>query len=135
MTQPRDTGRPPTVLVAEDDDGTRKFLCAVLRGQGYTVLEAWDGASAEAAAGRFGVPVNLLVTDYKMPDYTGPELARLLRTKFPALKVLIVSAHVERGDVQSGVLKTVFKEGASFLQKPFTADELERRVRAVLLSS
>ena len=134
MNQPRDAGRPPTILVAEDDGGTRKFLCAILRGQGYTVLEARDGASAEEAAGRYGVPVNLLITDYVMPDYTGPELARLLRTKFPALKVLIVSGHVEKGEVQRGVLKTVFKEGAAFLQKPFTADELERKVRAVLLS-
>ena len=134
LVLPPDPPRPATILVAEDDEMMRKFMCAVLRGQGYTVLEAKDGATAETLATKYGVPANLLLTDYVMPDYTGPELARLLRAKNPNLKVLIVSGHVDTGEVQRGVLKVVFKEGAAFLQKPFTADDLARKVRAVLLT-
>lgn len=134
MTEEQDAGRTTTILVAEDDEGTRKFICAVLRAQGYTVLEARDGSTAEAMAQKFGVPVNLLVADYRMPDFTGPELARLLRARMPHLKVLVISAHIDGEDVQRGVLKIVFKEGAAFLQKPFTADDLARKVRALLIA-
>jgi len=134
VTGPIDAGRPTTILVAEDDEPTRKFICTVLRAQGYTVLEGKDGATAEAAAGKYGVPPNLLVADYRMPDFTGPELARLLRARLPNLKVLIISAHIDGDDVQRGVLKLVFKEGAAFLQKPFSADDLSRKVRALLLA-
>ncbi|MCK6481370.1 MAG: response regulator [Planctomycetaceae bacterium] len=133
MTEPP-KDRPTTVLVAEDEEGTRKFLCAALRAEGYTVLEAENGGAAERAAGRFGVPVDLLVTDYVMPDFDGHELARRLRERFPHLKVLIVSGHIEEESVQKGVLEETFKRGAAFLQKPFDAEDLARKVRAVLLT-
>jgi DNA-binding response OmpR family regulator len=128
------TDRATTILVAEDEEGTRKFLCAALRAEGYTVLEAEDGASAERAAGRFGVPIDLLVTDYVMPDFDGHELARRLRVRFPGIKVLIISGHIEEEEVQKGVLEETFKEGAAFLQKPIDADGLARKVRSVLLT-
>lgn len=126
--------RPVTVLVAEDEEGTRKFLCAALRAQGYTVLEAENGTAAEKAAGRFGVPVDLLVTDFVMPDFDGHELARRLRERFPGLRVLIISGHIEEEEVQKGVLEETFKKGAAFLQKPFDAEDLARKVRSVLLT-
>ena len=133
MTEiPKD--RPTTILVAEDEEGTRKFLCAALRAEGYTVLEAEHGAAGEKAAARFGVPIDLLVTDYVMPDFSGHELARRLREKFPGLRVLIVSGHIEEEEVQKGVLEETFKRGAAFLQKPFDAEGLSRKVRAVLLT-
>ena len=126
------TAGPVTVLVAEDEPATRAFIVGTLRTEGYTVLEAENGAEAEARAGKYGIPPDLLITDFVMPDFNGHELADRLRPRFPAMKVLLVSAHVEQESVQRGIMEESFKKGAAFLQKPFGAEELLRRVKAVL---
>ena len=124
-----------TILVAEDESSQRALVAATLRAEGYTVLEAPDGAAAEALASKFGVPVDLLLTDFLMPGMDGHELAERLRTRFPRMKVLITSGHIEEETVQKGVMEESFKKGAAFLQKPFKPEELVRRVRAVLAGS
>jgi len=123
---------PVTVLVAEDEPAQRMILATTLRTDGYTVLEAPDGAAAEALAVKHGVPVDLLVTDFVMPGIDGHQLAERLRSRFPGMRVLLVSGHINEEPVQKGVMEEAFKKGAAFLQKPFTQDELLRKVRAVL---
>jgi CheY-like chemotaxis protein len=123
---------PVTILVAEDDPTVRMMMAATLRTEGYVVLDAPDGATAETLAGKYRVPLNLLVTDYVMPDMDGAQLADRLRARFPGLKVLLVSAHIEEEPVQKGIMQEAFKKGAAFLQKPFSPEELTRKVRAVL---
>jgi two-component system cell cycle sensor histidine kinase/response regulator CckA len=123
---------PVTILVAEDETAQRMILATTLRTEGYTVLEAADGPAAEALAGKHGVPVDLLVTDFVMPGIDGHQLAERLRSRFPAMRVLLVSGHIDEEPVQKGVMEEAFKKGAAFLQKPFTPDELLRKVRAVL---
>jgi len=122
-----------TVLVAEDDPSIRLMMATTLRAEGYTVLDAADGPSAEALAGKYGVPVDVLVSDFVMPGMDGHQLAERLRKRFPGMKVLIVSAHIAEEKVQKVVVEEAFKKGAAFLQKPFTPEELRRKVRAMLL--
>jgi two-component system cell cycle sensor histidine kinase/response regulator CckA len=121
-----------TILLVDDDAGTRLNLAAVLRTDGYTVLEAPDGPSAEALLAKTGATPALLLTDFVMPGMDGHQLANRIRAKIPGIKVLIMSAHIENESVQKGVLEEGFRAGALFLQKPFEPDALLRRVRALL---
>ena len=122
-----------TILLVEDETGTRMTIAAALRTDGYTVLEAADGAAAEALIEKTKVAPALLLTDYVMPRMDGHELATRMRARFPGIKVLIMSAHIDEPGVQKGVLEESFRAGALFLQKPFEPDALLRRVRALLI--
>jgi len=121
-----------TILLVEDESATRLTLATVLRTEGYTVLEAADGPAAEALLAKVRVEPALLLTDFVMPGMNGHQLAERVRARFPKVKVLIMSAHIEEADVQKDVLDETFRAGALFLQKPFEPDALLRRVRAIL---
>ena len=72
--------------------------------------------------------LDLLLTDVVMPGASGPDLARRLNTERPDLQVLFVSGYPDDSPGSAGLLEP----GAAFLQKPFTADTLARKVRDVL---
>jgi CheY-like chemotaxis protein len=117
-----------TVLLAEDEDGVRGFAGLALRAAGYTVLEAADGREAIRVADRHPDRIDLLVTDMVMPNLGGSGVAEALTGRDPALRVLYLSGYTEEAVVRDGVLAA----GAGFLQKPFTAACLMRKVREVL---
>jgi PAS domain S-box-containing protein len=123
---PRGTGR---VLVVEDEPLVRALAVRVLRGAGYDVLEAADPDRALALVASPDHPrVDLLVTDVVMPRCSGPELAHRLRAAHPALPVLFASGYMVRmEDVQREL-----GPGTGFIAKPFTPDELARKVRELL---
>jgi PAS domain S-box-containing protein len=117
-----------TILLVEDEDPVRELTRRCLQQRGYAVLPA---ASAEEAldvvsghAGR----VDLLLTDIVMPGASGPDLARRLTAERPELQVLFVSGYPDDSPDSPGLLEP----GSAFLQKPFTADTLARKVRDVL---
>jgi CheY-like chemotaxis protein len=123
---PVDGGRE-TVLVAEDERVIRELVERALSRRGYRVLVAADGREAieiaEAHAGR----IDLLVSDVVMPRVGGPELARTLRRRAPALRVLLMS-----GYSADALREGQDVPGSEFVAKPFTPDELARRVRRLL---
>jgi len=115
------------ILVAEDEDGVRKLVCRLLKSLGYEVLEARRGEQALAlgeAAGR----LDLLLTDIRMPDLTGIEVADRLRLQRPGLRVLFMSGYIDDPDLR-GRLAT---ERSQVLDKPFTTAQLADKVRAAL---
>ncbi|MBN9517873.1 response regulator [bacterium] len=117
-----------TILLVEDDDGVRALTRHVLRGAGYAVLEAGDGAGAlRSAAGHPGA-VHLLITDVVMPGEGGRSVAERVRALCPAVRVLYVSGYTDDAVVRHGILHA----GANFLQKPYTPVALARKVREVL---
>ena len=117
-----------TVLLVEDAAAVRAVTRQVLERQGYTVLEAANGAAAlQTAAGHPG-PIHLLLTDVVMPVLSGRQLADQLAKVRPDAKVLYASGYTDDAVVRHGVLEA----GISYLQKPFTADSLARKVREVL---
>jgi FixJ family two-component response regulator len=75
-------------------------------------------------------PIHVLLTDVILPGASGREIARLLAAARPQLRVLYMSGYTDDVIVQHGVLEP----GLAFLQKPFTADTLARRIREVLAS-
>ena len=109
-----------TILVAEDDDGTRASVARILKRLGYTVLLAPDGLQAlrmaEANVGR----IDLLLTDVMMPGLSGPRLAARLHEQAPDVPVLFMSGYPEDAlaEVQGLNLET------DFIAKPFTSATL-----------
>jgi DNA-binding NtrC family response regulator len=77
------------ILIADDDGGVLNVLTKGLAG--YRILAARDVAEAWTLG--HSAPVDLLITDYLMPDGTGEELITKLRQSHPALKVLILTGH------------------------------------------
>jgi PAS domain S-box-containing protein len=121
-------GGNETILLAEDDEEVREFVEHVLKRAGYHVLVAADGSSALALAEKHDGAIALLLSDVVMPRVNGRELAASLQAKRPALRVLHMSGYpgdtiARYGDV---------REGDAFLQKPFSAADLTRKVREIL---
>jgi CheY-like chemotaxis protein len=117
-----------TVLVVEDDEAVRKFTCAALRRLGYQVLEAVNAGEALLACERRREPISLLVTDVVMPHMSGPQLAARLQGVQPTMRVLYTSGYTDDAVVRHGLLD----QSMAFLQKPFAASALGRKVRDVL---
>ncbi len=117
-----------TILLVEDEDLVRRFTQRSLEAAGYSVIEAADGDAAVAAFRAASGEVDLLVTDVVMPRVGGVELFDRLRVEKPDLPVLYISGYTENAIVHHGVLAS----GVNFLQKPFTARQIARRVREIL---
>ncbi|HKY20125.1 MAG TPA: response regulator [Vicinamibacterales bacterium] len=117
-----------TILLVEDEEGVRLLSRALLERQGYRVIEAAGGEQAMRLAAAEPAPIDLLVTDVVMPGPSGPELFEHLAPLRPQMQVLFLSGYTDEAMVKRGVLKS----GTSFLQKPFTATALSRKVRELL---
>jgi CheY-like chemotaxis protein len=127
-----------TILVVEDESPVRELVAAILRDQGYVVLQAESPAAALDLYDRLvtsGGSINLAIVDVVMPGMTGPKLVDRLRVKqlaapmlpslpvLPALPVLFMSGYP--GDLTPG-------KGDAFMAKPFTRLQLVREVRRIL---
>jgi PAS domain S-box-containing protein len=117
-----------TLLVLEDDPLVRSVTVRTLRGAGYEVLVAGNGAEAMALHAAHAGPLELVVADVIMPGLSGPQVVGELRRSRPQLRVLYVSGYPADAIAQRGVLD----HGIEFLPKPFTASSLLERVRTLL---
>ncbi len=117
-----------TVLVVEDDDGVRRVLLKMLQQAGYCVLGARHGEEAIEMCLASDATVHVLITDVVMPKMGGFELASRLRHVTPGMRVLFVSGYSDSVVLHHGVLEA----DTHFLQKPFTVEQLGRKVREVL---
>jgi signal transduction histidine kinase/CheY-like chemotaxis protein len=116
-----------TILVVEDDDGVRATSVETLRTLGYTVLAAEDGPSGlEIVRGTQGI--TLLFTDVVMPGMSGRELVEAAHLLRPDLRTLYTTGYTRNSIVHGGRLDA----GVDLIQKPFTTDQLARKIRAVL---
>ncbi len=121
-------GGGETILVVEDDTPVQHTVVDMLRGLGYDVLHADDGASALALLGT-GVAVDLLFTDVVMPGpVSSKELAQQARLLLPELAVLFTSGYTHNAIMQGGRLDP----GVELLSKPYQREDLARRIRHVL---
>src|SRR5919204_6461638 len=114
------------ILVVDDDAPIRRMLDRTLSAEGYSVDAVADGGAALAAVER-SAP-DLVVLDVAMPGLDGLAVCRRLRAKGLALPVLLLTARDDVPDRVAGL-----DAGADdYLVKPFAADELLARVRALL---
>lgn len=114
------------ILVVEDDAGTRKLLCALLKSDGYNVLSAQDGAEALEVLDKNHV--DLLVIDVMMPRMDGYTLTEQLRGGGSTLPMLMLSAKDGADDVRHGFVVGI----DDYMKKPFDVEELLLRIRALL---
>ncbi|MDJ0838389.1 MAG: response regulator transcription factor [Acidobacteriota bacterium] len=117
------------ILVAEDDPNIREGLITTLESEGYAVTAAADGREALAAYGRESI--DLAVLDVMMPEISGYDVCRTLRTGDPKLPIMMLTAKGEEIDKVVGL-----RLGADdYMTKPFGIHELLARVEALLRRS
>ena len=105
------------ILVADDEPNLRRVLVAILRREGYDVVQAADGADAIDALGQ---PVDVIITDLKMPRVDGMEVLRHASTHHPAVPVIMITAF---GTVDNAV--AAVKAGAfDYIEKPFEQEQI-----------
>ena len=120
-----------SVAVVDDDPMMLDVLARILQRENYELVMAGGGPEIMEKLGAHSGALDLLVTDYAMPDMQGRELAERVRQRFPSVKVLY----------QTGFSDMLFEnrveleEGAAFLEKPFTARGLREAARLVLFGS
>ena len=117
-----------TVLLAEDEEVVRRLAREILAGNGYKVLEAGNGREALLLSEGHRGEIHLLLTDVEMPKVSGRDLGERIRLQRPDLRILYMSGYTDDAILRQGVLE----DGIPFLQKPFTAEGLTRKVREVL---
>jgi signal transduction histidine kinase/CheY-like chemotaxis protein len=118
---PRGDGQ--LVLVVEDEEQVRVMSIEALRDLGYEVVDAADGDSALALLGGLA-RIDLLFTDIVMPGMNGRELADRICAARPGTPVLYTTGYTRNAVVHNGMLDP----GVVFLPKPFTIDQLARKV-------
>src|SRR5262245_10864449 len=117
-----------TVLVVENEEPVREMIVDVLSLHGYTPLAAADGEEALRIASHHHGALDLIIVDVVMPGISGEALAQRLTAGRPGVRVLYISGYTDDLIRQHGFLRT----SGHFLQKPFSVDDLARKVHDVL---
>jgi two-component system, cell cycle sensor histidine kinase and response regulator CckA len=115
-----------TILLVDDEEGVRKLVSAVLKSNGYEVLEASNGGAAVAVYDKNAHKIDMVLTDIVMPQMSGFELGKELSGRTPGLKILYMSGYRDNAFGANG------EAPRAFLHKPFTPDILLSKVREVL---
>jgi two-component system NtrC family response regulator len=113
------------ILVVDDEAAQRELVSGYLRKQGYEVLAA---AGGEQALNLFRQePVELILTDQRMPDLSGLDLLKAARSINPETNVIVMTAY---GNIEAAV--EAMKAGAAdYLAKPLHLDELSQRIQRI----
>lgn len=117
-----------TVLIVEDDAGILEIAEAILSEFGYTVVTAKTPHQAINMALALAPTIDLLLTDVVMPMMNGRELSKRLEEIVPGIKCLYMSGYTANVIAHHGVLN----EGVNFISKPFTGNDLARKLRQAL---
>ena len=123
----RDSRGNETLLIVEDETAVRKLVASALRHDGYHLLLASSAEEALVMADGYDGTIDLLLTDAIMPGKSGLELANLMVARRPGLTVVVMSGYTEDNLEISGLIEPV-----SLIQKPFTPNDLRRRIREAL---
>ncbi len=116
------------ILVIDDEPTVRRVTRRVLERLGFEVLEAADGLIGLEIFRKERGRIRLTLLDLTMPILDGEETYRQLRLHDPEIRVVLMSGY----NAQSVATQFVGQGLAGFIQKPFRADEIAARVRAVL---
>ncbi|HYO93179.1 MAG TPA: ATP-binding protein, partial [Polyangiaceae bacterium] len=121
-------GTSERILLLEDQDAVRHIAARILRAAGYHVFEAKQASEAKIICAEWGARIDLLLTDVIMPEQSGPDLAVELLRSWPRMRVLYMSGYSGTAMMRQGA----FAPGTALLEKPFSPDSLNHKVREVL---
>ncbi len=110
-----------TILFADDERTVRSYVGRILRDEGFQILEAVDGADALRQLQDRGAPVDLLLTDIRMPQMDGVALARSVTKMYPGTPVIYISGFpfsVEQEQTMNPL------PACAFVAKPFNRKAL-----------
>jgi PAS domain S-box-containing protein len=117
-----------TILIVEDEEPVRLLTRRLLNQWGYRAIEAADPNQALEPAQAHDGPIHLMITDVIMPQMSGRELAERIGPDRPEMRILFTSGYTDEAIVRHGVLEAK----VNFLAKPFSPENLARRVREIL---
>jgi CheY-like chemotaxis protein len=120
VTSETERGHRPQLMIVDDDPEVRVIVAEFLEDFGYRVLQADGGAQALDLLARTS-DLRMIISDIRMPDMTGIELADIATQRRRDLKVILISGYFVSQQVER-----------RFLRKPFRMKELEAAVRAEL---
>jgi CheY-like chemotaxis protein len=110
------------ILVVDDERAIRDWAASVLERGGYSVVAVASGSEALRILSAGAGDINLVLTDIRMPEIDGIELARRVRTLHPKTKVIYMT----------GFSPDLLDPGSTVLHKPFTFRTLIDEVARVL---
>jgi two-component system, cell cycle sensor histidine kinase and response regulator CckA len=117
-----------TILLVEDEPMILEMITIFLQLQGYTVLATAVPGEVIAMAEKHPGMMHLLITDVIMPEINGAELAGLLVSRYPDIRILYMSGYTAEIIAQQGIIDV----GVNFIQKPFSMEAFTIKVREVL---
>lgn len=116
------------IVVAEDFNVSRKIIVSTLAKEGYSVMEAVDGAEAiDLFDGR---PVDLLITDFNMPNVNGAELIQKVRSReeYKYIPILLLTTEVRQEKIQLAIDGNI----TAHIKKPFETSDFIKVVKKAL---
>ena len=132
LTELATTERPgvarETLLVVDDEEMVRRLAARILVTQGYVALEAPGGEEAVRMLQRGAQRISGVLTDVAMPGIGGRQLGETIARCWPQVRVLYMSGFPAKRMVKEGALDP----RQPFIQKPFTSEQLARKVRELL---
>ena len=114
------------ILVVDDEASQRELVSGYLKKQGYQVFAAAGGEQALEIFRR--EPMELILTDQRMPDLSGLDLLKAVRSINPEIQVIVMTAY---GNVETAV--EAMRDGAAdYLTKPLNLDELRQKIQRIV---
>ena len=129
---PNTTAPTPTetVLIVEDEPAVRSTLSRILTRLRYAVLEAGHGGEAMRISAEHAGPIDLVISDVMMPEMSGKEFIDRFSVARPRCRVLFMSGYTDDEVMRKGLVSGMH----SFIEKPFTVEQITAKVRDVLTS-
>lgn len=118
------------VLIAEDEEALRLFLCRALEEAGHTVVAAVNGAEALDILARSPAPFELLLADIKMPVMDGIALALTVARDHPQTPIVLMTGYADQRERAHGLDRLIH----GVIAKPFTLDEIRTAAAQAIAS-
>ena len=118
-----------TILLVDDNDTARDFICESLEYCGYKLLTANSGKEAVKVIHQTDYKIDLLLTDVVMPGMNGARLAEIAKNIHPTIKIIFMSGY---DDLPADPELKITAPAGEFLKKPMSIQSLSRKVRDVI---
>jgi PAS domain S-box-containing protein len=120
--------RKPTALVIDDSPGALETISRMLKLEGFRVLVATSGKTAIELYQSARDPIDVIILDMIMPEMGGYEAFNKIREMNPEARIILASGY----SISADVVQLLSTGGVEFLQKPFSAEEMVRKIDAAM---